>query len=438
MTIASSPDLSEPIVAAGVVDLTALFQAGAATPVEALAVYLSRIQRLNPALNAFLVVDTERALRDATASAARWAAGAPLSRIDGVAVGVKANIAVEGLPWHGGVGAYRDRIAARDADMVATLRRAGAIIIGLTNMHEAAFGATSDNLAFGRCLNPYRPDVTPGGSSGGSASAVAAGLCAAALGTDTLGSVRIPSSFCGVFGHKSTPGQISTVGVMPLSPTLDTVGVHARSAPDGAALLAALMDAPAPPAEIDLSSLTCGVLDLSGQIDLHPDVAQAFERWVEAMQAAGLRTQRIALPGYDVAAVRRDALLVVEIEALRQHAAPLEQAPEGFSPALRSMLQWAARQPQTTWPPAYARLAVAAAALKTAFAPYDVILTPTTPTPAFPFDQAPPATLADFTLMANIAGLAATAAPAGFGRDGLPLSVQVMSRSDVLGLELAA
>jgi aspartyl-tRNA(Asn)/glutamyl-tRNA(Gln) amidotransferase subunit A len=135
-----------------------------------------------------------------------------LSLFDGVPIAIKANIAVKGLPWHGGIEAYRDRIAERDAVSVQALRLAGAVIVGVLNMHEAALGATNDNLAFGRCHNPYRHGFTPGGSSGGSAVAVAAGLCAAALGTDTLGSVRIPAGYCGVFGCKPTHGGGGEVG----------------------------------------------------------------------------------------------------------------------------------------------------------------------------------------------------------------------------------
>jgi aspartyl-tRNA(Asn)/glutamyl-tRNA(Gln) amidotransferase subunit A len=437
MTIASDPDLFEPLVAAGIVELTARFQAGSATPVDSLHVYLSRIQRLNPVLNAFLVVDNERALDAASASAARWAAGAPLSRLDGLPVGVKANIAVEGLPWHGGVGAYRDRIAERDAEVVATLRRSGAVIVGLLNMHEAALGATSDNVAFGRCHNPYRRDVTPGGSSGGSAAAVAAGLCAAALGTDTLGSVRIPSAFCGVFGHKPAPGQISVASVMPLSKSWDTVGFHVRSARDGEALLSVLTARPMPPHEPKLSTLTCGILDLAGRIALHRDTVAAFERTVAAVAAAGLRIQRIEMPDHDVAAVRRDAMLVVAIDALNEHAAALERTPQAFSEALKSVLRWADRQPRITQQAAHDHLSMAAATLKQRFEPFDMILTPTTPGPAFAVGQPSPANIADFTLLANLTGLAATAFPVGMGSEALPLSNQIMSRDGALALRLA-
>ena len=178
---------------------------------QAADVYLGRIERLNSLWRTPSCSWIARArFAEAAASTARWAAGAPLSPLDGVAIGIKANIAVRGLPWHAGVAAYRERIAHEDADCVMALRKSGAVILGVLNMHEAALGATTDNIAFGRCHNPYRHDFTPGGSSGGSAAAVSGGLCAAALGTDTLGSVRIPAAYCGVFGHMPPRGRLST------------------------------------------------------------------------------------------------------------------------------------------------------------------------------------------------------------------------------------
>jgi len=429
-------DFTDPIVASGVVGLAEMFATGAVTPVEALQVHLSRIERFNDALNAVLAVDHRGAARDAEASARRWAAGAQRSPLDGVPIAIKANIAVEGLPWHGGVEAYCDRIAQQDADSVQTLRQAGAVIVGVLNMHEAALGATNDNLAFGRCHNPYRYGVTPGGSSGGSAVAVAAGLCAAALGTDTLGSVRIPAGYCGVFGCKPTHGLWPMGGVMPLSPTFDDLGVLARSARDVAAVMDVLTngamdarDAPTP--------IRCGVVDLEGQAALDAGARAAFEQAVEAAHGAGWRVERLTLDGWDVFAMRRLSLLIVEVEALAEHGAMLERNPSGFSPTLTGMLQWAARLSPDRVAKAYRELKAAAEDLRRQFASFDAILTPTTAAPAFSFDTAPPVDQADFTVLANISGLAATAFPLGLGRDGLPLSAQIISASDACAIRLA-
>ncbi|MDP9102540.1 MAG: amidase, partial [Pseudomonadota bacterium] len=191
---------TNPIMAAGIAGLRALYADRAVTPVEATDAYLSRIRGLDGALGAFVHVDAEGAHAAAHASAERWRTGKALSPIDGAPIAVKANIAVRGFPWHAGIEAYRTRIAEEDAECIRALRAAGAVILGLTNMHEGAFGATTDNPTFGRTHNPWRHGTTAGGSSGGSGAAVAAGLCAGALGSDTLGSVRIPASFTGTYG----------------------------------------------------------------------------------------------------------------------------------------------------------------------------------------------------------------------------------------------
>jgi aspartyl-tRNA(Asn)/glutamyl-tRNA(Gln) amidotransferase subunit A len=271
-------------------------------------------------------------------------------------VGVKANIAVQSMPWHAGIAAYRGRVADRDADAVAALREGGAVILGVLNMHEAALGATTDNLAFGRCHNPYRHDVTPGGSSGGSAAAVAAGLCAAALGTDTMGSVRIPASYCGVFGHMPRRGLISTAGVVPLSWTLDRVGLLARSAEDAEAVLSVCGGAAAVKPEAEEGApIALAVLDLSGAVELDKEWAQRFGVVIEAAESAGFVVKRVSLPNYDVLALRKLCLLIVEVEGFVEHEAALAADPEGFSPALRAMLHWGARQTAPKLAVAYRR-----------------------------------------------------------------------------------
>jgi aspartyl-tRNA(Asn)/glutamyl-tRNA(Gln) amidotransferase subunit A len=400
-------------------------------PDEVVAGFLRRIEAENAALNAFLDVDTENALAAARASTARFAAGAPLSPIDGMAIGVKANIAVAGLPWHAGIGAYRSRIATEDAACVAQLRAAGAIILGTLNMHEAALGATNDNEVFGRCHNPHRHGFTPGGSSGGSAAAVAAGLCAAALGTDTMGSVRIPAAYCGVFGHMPGFGSILAEDIVPLSWTLDHVGILGRTSADILSVLSVLAPGPV------RTGKNIAVLDLAGRTEVDQSVTTAFAATVEAARAAGFTTTRIDLPEYDPAAMRRICLLIAEAEAYVTHEAALTANPEGFSSPLRAMLNWAARQPAPKLSSAYRQLALTGAKIRAALAPFDALLTPTTGTPAFPFEAPAPASQADFTLLANIAHLEATAFPIGTTPDGMPLSAQFLSFDAGLSLTLA-
>lgn len=427
---------SHPAVEAGAAGLAALFRTGVLTPVETTETYLERIARLNPALNAFLDLDAEGARAAAAASAARWAEGRPRSPLDGVPVGVKANIAVAGLPWHAGIAAYRDRIAQADADCVRRLRDAGAVILGTLNLHEGALGATTDNPAFGRCENPHRPGFTPGGSSGGSGAAVAAGLCAAALGTDTMGSVRIPSAYCGVFGLKPARGAVSTAGLVPLSWTLDTVGPHARSVEDCLGLFAVLDGAAVPAPAADARPLA--VLEFDGQVDVEPAVAEAAARTLETARAAGMAVRPLRLDDYDFGAVRRLGLLISEAEGHVVHEEILARRPDGFSPAFAEGLAWAARQPAPRLARAYRDLAATAAQVRDRLAPFAGLLSPTTPQPAFAFADPVPANQADFTALANVTGLPAMAFPAGLDDGGLPLSMQVAAGSEACAARIAA
>jgi aspartyl-tRNA(Asn)/glutamyl-tRNA(Gln) amidotransferase subunit A len=266
--------------------------------------------------------------------------------------------------------------------------------------------------------------------------AVAAGLCAAALGTDTLGSVRIPAGYCGAFGYKPTHGLWPMGGVMPLSPTLDDLGVLARSARDLAAVMGVLTNGGADQGDA-ATPIRCGVIDLAGQAELQADVRDAFEQAVEAAHSAGWRVERLTIDGWDVAAMRRLSLLIVEVEALAEHRAMLERHPSGFSPTLTSMLQWAARLSPDKVVKAYLQLKATAADLRRQLCSFDAILTPTTAAPAFSFDATPPVEQADFSVLANISGVAATAFPIGLGAEGMPLSAQVISANDALSVRLA-
>lgn len=436
---------ANPIIDAGITGLGRLFADRAVTPVEACQAYLSRIDGLDGGLGCYVAVDGARALADAQASNERWAGGAALSVLDGAPIAVKANIAVEGLPWHAGIGAYRDRIAQADAACVKRLREQGAVILGLVNMHEGAFGAVTDNPWFGRTHNPWKHGYTAGGSSGGSAAAVAAGLCAGALGTDTLGSVRIPSSYCGVFGHKPTQGLISTEGVVALSWTLDHVGVHGRSVQDCACLLAAacgaeaeLADVISHPADLEtLRSAPVAALDWQGRFEVEPEVARAFERAIQTARAAGLTVEMLPLPAYDYEEVFRLGCLISAAESRVEHAEALKNNPAGFSPMLHERLAIGASENAASLARAYRRAAEIAEGVREAMAPYMAILMPTTPQVAFPFEGGEPTAIPYFTAMADILGLPATAFPTGAAEGGLPLSVQAMAWDDETSLGLA-
>ena len=441
--------------------LAAAFAAGRAQPPQALQAMLRRIERFDGRLGACNhLADAGLALQAAAASAARWRAGAPLSPLDGVAFGVKANIAVRGLPWHGGIGAFRSRRAAADAACVARLRAAGMIPLAICNMHEAALGETSDNPWFGATRNPHDPTRIPGGSSGGSAAAVAAGLVPIALGTDDLGSVRLPSALCGVLGFKPAYGEIPVDGLMPLSPRFDHLGVHARSLDD----LVQIMRLLAPPtAALEHSSSASaigwmpkqhpgpgenaeqsrppessgGALPLvhwriGPRLPFAEPIAQAF---ADLLQAQAVR-EVADWSDLDLSALRRAALLICERDAARHFAAPLKQNPQGFSPAFRQLIAWGAQQPAEKAQRAQAQLARASRRLRADLG-RGLLLSPATPHPAPRRDGEIPATLADLTAPAAIAGAPAISIPMGFSPQGLPLGLQIAGRESAEVLRAA-
>lgn len=414
----------------GVTDLTAAFAKGKTDPAEALSAFLTRIERLNPQLNAFLDLRANAARLEAEASAARYRKGAPLSAIDGAPFGVKANIAVAGLPLHAGIAAYKEDIAAEDARVVAALKAQGAIPVGILNMHEGALGATTDNPHFGRCANPWNASLTPGGSSGGSAAAVAARLVPFALGTDTMGSVRIPSAYCGIAGFKPGKGRIAEAGVLALSPTLDHVGLHALTASDLAAIAACLFEI----------GVLCAPQEVTvgfwrGAADVDPDVVAAFDSAVRLLGGDAL--PRADVSGFDFGALRRKGLLVSEIEGHRIHARRVSENREGFSPEFAAMLDWGAAQEATRGPAAYAALEAAGAQFAAVVETAGVLVLPTAPQGPFRFDAPVPASQADFTCLANFAGLPAVAVPAS--REGAPpASIQFIAPKGEDGRALAA
>lgn len=372
--------------------------------------YRARIDRLNGPINAFVDVTT-----DPVGEGLAWAA--------------KSNIAVKGLPLTAGCEAYRARISNQDAAVTQRIRASGGTMLGAVNMHEGALGATTDNEAYGRTYNPWKHGFTPGGSSGGSGAAVAAGLCDVALGTDTMGSVRIPAAYCGVQGHKPTTGLVPEDGVVPLSTTLDHVGPLARDVEtlwQAMHVLAEWGDAP-PMAPTDLSSLKIGVWDGGGGVALTPAVEQGFQAAQARLQSAGAQLQAMTPPVYDYSRSRRAGLLVSEVEGAKEHGVTATgPRPDGLSGMFYGLLHWGSKQDREKVDAAYAHIGDVYRAAKTVWDGVDFVIAPTAPQEAFSFDADVPANQADFTAWADFARLPATAVYAGLSAEELPLSVQVI------------
>ena len=427
--------MSEDIVGAGVLGLAAAVRAGRVSSCDAVDCYLGRIARHGSELGAFLAV-SDTAARDAAASLdRRRREGSPLGALAGVPFAVKDNLDVAGLPTSAGMAALRGTMPERDALAVERLRAAGAVLLGKTSMDEAAFGATNDNPHFGRCRNPHRLEFTPGGSSGGSAAAVAAGLAAAALGSDTLGSIRIPASYCGCAGFKPTRGSIPTAGLMPLSVSLDEIGVLARSVGDCAAVFEAIRDAGSGGSRT--RALVRARIGVVTGLDVAPEIAAAVARAAAALAASGCAVGERDLAGIDPGRVRRAGLLIAEAEGARVHARLLSDTASGISQGLREALAYGAAQAPERIAQARAVLDDAGQRLDALFASVDLLLLPTTPQTAFAFASPVPSNQADFTALANAGGMPALSLAAGLSSEGLPLGVQhVAARgADALVLE---
>ena len=220
--------------------LAALLRAKKLSPVELVRVYLERIERLNPRLNAYLTVLGDAAAAEARQAEREIVRGRWRGPLHGIPIALKDNIWTRGVRTTAGSKILAEFVPAEDAAIVARLRAAGAIVMGKTHLHEFAYGVTSNNVHYGPAHNPYDLERIPGGSSGGSAIAVAAGLCAAALGTDTGGSIRIPAALCGVVGFKPAFGVVPVEGIVPLCASLDHAGPLARTVADAAVLYEAM------------------------------------------------------------------------------------------------------------------------------------------------------------------------------------------------------
>jgi len=331
----------------------------------------------------------------------------------GKQIGVKANIAVKNHVCHGGIKAYDKTVAKSDALVTQRLKVAGYNISAILNMEEGALGAQTDNPWFGKTFNPLKAGYTPGGSSGGSAAAVAAKLVDIALGTDTMGSVRIPSGYCGLWGFKPSHDPKMLEGVIPLSPTLDTVGVHGHSLEDVASVTQVIC-------ERDFSSGKAGdmtVLNWGDKVECEPDVKAKFDHFVSKL--GNLPTTDLA--PYSFGKSRRAGLILSEVEGYAYHVLMLEKDPKGFSDFFRGMLEYGRDLDLEKIDAAYAHVKM----LRQAQFP-DFILMPTAPQTAFKFGDPVPANQADFTAFANLADRPAIAFPIGMDADDLPVSAQLI------------
>lgn len=419
---------------------------GRASPRELAEVHLDAIARIDPRLHAYLDVRPVLVREQADAAERRRREG-PIGRLDGIPVAVKDNFDIAGLPTTAGLASRRERIAQHDAHAVARLRAAGAVLIGKTNLDEGALGAATINPHFGPTHNPHRYGYSAGGSSGGSAAAVAAGLAVAAIGSDTLGSVRIPASYCGVCALKPTHGEISARGLVPAARRLDAVGLIAREVGDLAVLLHVLAgyDADDPRSRrrrVALSlpdwepgALRCGLIPDLSAIGVEGPVIAVFEAALAKLEHELGDRRSLDFSDWPWQKMRCAGLLLMEAEMRQTFADDLEQA----SPSFRAMLDYAARKSASDYVAADRMLDAAVLKARRMFAQIDVLVMPTTPQGAFPLDAPVPDSQADLTAFASLAACPAVSIPMGTLPDGMPVGMQFIGApgSDLRLLELA-
>jgi Asp-tRNA(Asn)/Glu-tRNA(Gln) amidotransferase A subunit family amidase len=434
--------------------LSALLDAGETNAVELTQLFLDRAEGMGRSLNCYNTLCRETAPVEARAAAERAATKQRRGKLDGIPVAIKDNIDVAGVPTSNGFGGAPWRMPDEDSEIVRRLRDAGAVILGKLNMHEGALGATNDNPHHGRAINPHGAGHSPGGSSGGSGAAVAAGLCCAALGTDTGGSVRIPASYCGIVGLKPSYGLISTRGVVPLSYGLDHAGPLVRTVADAAIMLEVLggfdpacnQSRRGPEVRHDairparLDGMRIGVVSNFVAERTEPVVIDAFNAALDQLSGLGANVRSVELPTYDVVRGRRAGFARVEAEAAFVHGLLHEKEPWRFSPEMRACLDYGAKMPATRLLEVNRRIDVAAFELGRCLEEVDAIVSPTTPQPAPAFGGPPNDNAGAFCIVANFAGTPAISVPMGCDEAGLPLGLQIIGalHRDAQVLEIAA
>jgi aspartyl-tRNA(Asn)/glutamyl-tRNA(Gln) amidotransferase subunit A len=432
--------------------------------VELTRLFLGRINELEPKLHAFLNVG-EKAALEAAEEADRYVEASP-SALTGIPYAVKDNILVTGYQATAASKILENYIAPYDATVIRKLKAQAPVMLGKTNLDEFAMGSSTENSAFGPTKNPYDLERVPGGSSGGSAAAVAAGEALFALGTDTGGSVRQPASFCGVVGLKPTYGRVSRYGLIALGSSLDQLGIFAKTVEDTALVFQQVAGQdeydtttlPKPVPEFadflkeDLKGMKVGVPKEYFGAGMDPEVKDIIQRSIKKFEELGAMVEETSLPHAEYSLAAYYIILPVEISAnlsrydgirygLSKPGASLEETyvnsrSQGLGAEPKRRVMVGTYASSAGYFDAYYKKAKLAQELirqdfVETFKKYDVLLTPTTPMPAFKFgEKSDPLSmyLADiYTVGLNIAGVPGLAVPAGVTKDGLPVGLQIIA-----------
>ncbi len=434
-------------------ELAALLRERHLSPVELTEHFLGRIERYNPKLNAYIAVTAERALATAGAVETALAGGHYLGPLHGIPVALKDLIDIAGLPTTGGSVLLRENIAENDATVAGKMAEAGTVLLGKTHMVEFAFGGVGINHHYGTPWNPWDSQTRriPGGSSSGSAVAVAAGLAPAALGSDTGGSVRIPSSFCGLVGLKPTYGRISNHGVLPLDTTLDSVGPMTRSVGD-AALLYQVLAGP-DPADPQTWDQPCGNVleDLEGDItgmrlclpqeyfwdEVDTEVEEAVCAGAQVFAELNTHVEEISLEGLDDLTDLRARGSLVPVETYLNLRDDLENNLDKFDPIVSARMMDGKSFAAVDYLEIQRGYADLRRRIARSLHAVDALITPTTPFAAPPVEEVDRedsyfpinGMCLRNTTAVNLLGLCAVSLPCGFTRGGLPIGLQLVGRA---------
>jgi Asp-tRNA(Asn)/Glu-tRNA(Gln) amidotransferase A subunit family amidase len=423
------------------------------SPVELLDAHLTIIAKLNPKLNAFVHLDADRARQAARAADAALQSGKPVGPLHGVPISMKSSIEVAGLRCEAGTRLREDFIASQDAPLVSRLKNAGAIVIGVTNTPELLMAWETDNLLYGRTNSPWDLERTPGGSSGGEAAAIAAGMSAGGVGSDGGGSIRVPAHFSGICGLKPTPGRIPATGHFPASAgpfaLIGVVGPMARTVSDLKILFEVMQGpdvgdtcaAPVPlhwPGHDDVKKLRIGYFENDGRTPVTAETRAAVRTAAEALRSAGFQVERFRPEGLEAARQLWFKYFVVAGGMLLR---PMFKGREAdLSPILKQFLQWSAAEPAHTGDTlleAWVQRDLLRAQFLAQMQKYPILLCPAAAIPAFRHGErswkieGKTVEYLDawsYTEFFNLLGNPAVVVPAGSSPEGLPIGVQIVGR----------
>jgi aspartyl-tRNA(Asn)/glutamyl-tRNA(Gln) amidotransferase subunit A len=409
-------------------EAAALVRRKSVSPVELTRACLERVEKLNRELNAFVTVMADQAFDAARTLEAEARSGKWRGPLHGIPIGLKDLYDTAGVKTTAASRQWADRVPSQDAIAVRRLKAAGAIVLGKLNMDEFAYNFTGETSSFGTSRNPWNTRRSPGGSSGGSAVAVAAGMCFGALGSDTGGSIRLPAAFCGITGLKPTYGLISAEGVAPLAWSLDHVGPMCRTARDASLLTEALSGKPLREAAVSVRRVRLGIPRAVFYESVDPEVESALNDAAATLARLAGRVQDVTLPALarsrELPDLPETYIRIISAEAYAFHRDILSAHPQRYNPGTRKSIEGGAAVTAADYILARQEMDRLRATSGEMFRDVDLLITPTAAGAAFEFGERRLIYLRN-TAPWSLLGLPAVSIPCGFTAAGLPIGMQI-------------